>query len=129
MKKDLSAKRDNANKAISSLEKALARDWENDEELRDAVIQRFEFSLETCWKLYKAIFEDEGVVLSSPKAAFRHMLQAGILTKDQTEYSLKMVDDRNNTSHTYNKELADEIASRIPGYFDLLSKLINHSSI
>ncbi len=123
MKKDLSKKKENALKAISSLKKALERDWQNDEELRDAVIQRFEFSLETFWKLQKAIFEDEGVILASPKAVFRQMLQAGLLDDKQTEFALKMVDDRNETSHTYNKELAEDIASRIPSYYKFLVDL------
>ncbi len=67
-KKDLSAKIANASKALNALNRALKRDWQHDEELRDAVIQRFEFSLETLWKYYQAKYETEGLLIDTPKA-------------------------------------------------------------
>lgn len=124
MKKDLSKKFANFNKATSALGRALARTWQNDEELRDAVIQRFEFSLETCWKFYQAYFDEEGIITGSPKAVFRQMLQTGLINSDECQFALNMVDDRNQTSHTYNQEVAEDIASRVPGYYQFLLKII-----
>lgn len=123
--KDLSTKKDNANKAISALKKALARDWQNDEELRDAVIQRFEFSLETTWKLFKAHYENEGIKLDTPKAVFRQLHASNLINYEETEFALKMVDDRNLSSHTYNEALAIEIANKIPEYYQFLSRIYN----
>lgn len=127
MKKDLSKKIANAQKALAALDKALVRDWRHDEELRDAVIQRFEFSLETSWKFFQASFEEEGITTGSPKAVFREMLKLGLININECEFALNMVDDRNETVHTYNKELAEDIASRIPGYYSFLLKIINAS--
>ncbi len=31
---------------------------------------------------------------------------------------LKVIDDRNMTSHSYHEEVAEEIISRIPGYYE-----------
>ena len=39
----------------------------------------------------------------------------------ETEAALKALDDRNLTVHTYNEDLADLIASRIPGHATTLS--------
>lgn len=122
--KDLSTKIENTKKALATLEKALKREWQDDSELRDAVIQRFEFSIETCWKLYKAYFEYEGVKLAAPKAVFRQMHEAGYLSYEETEFALEMVDDRNDTSHTYNEKLAIEIAAKVPSYYEFLKKAL-----
>ncbi len=124
--KDLQTKLSNARKSFAALERALARDWQGDLELQDAVIQRFEFSMETCWKLYKAYFSADGVLLATPKAVFRQMHEAGFLTYEDTELALHMVDDRNLTSHTYNEELALDIASRVPNYAILLRKMLDN---
>jgi hypothetical protein len=45
-------------KALNSLERAIARSTASpaDEELRDAVIQRFEYCYELSWKMLKAIW-------------------------------------------------------------------------
>lgn len=39
----------------------------------------------------------------------------------QTAWQALMTDDRNLTSHTYNKEIADRLFTRIPNYAKLLN--------
>jgi len=93
---------------------------------RDALIQRFEYSFETAWKAVKRYLAVvEGTDISSPKSVIRASLENRLLNESQTRLALQMADDRNLTSHTYNEALAQEIASRIPQYADLLSDWIS----
>lgn len=89
---------------------------------RDAAIQRFEFTFEACWKAAKVVlYVYEGLDIGSPKGIVRACRDIGVLTDEQTVTALKMVDDRNLTSHTYNESLAVQICSRLPLYQQLLS--------
>lgn len=123
---NLAKKKENAHKALDALKRALARDWKNDAELRDAVIQRFEFSIETSWKYYQALFREQNNILSSPKDIFREAFKAGYINEDETETCLEMIDNRNLTSHTYNEELAVDISSQVPDYVTVLEKLLSY---
>jgi nucleotidyltransferase substrate binding protein (TIGR01987 family) len=82
--------------------------------IRDATIQRFEFTYEAAWKALRYhLMEKHGTVCHSPKSCFREALTVGILTPEQTEMALQMTDDRNLTTHTYDEALADQIYQRI----------------
>jgi nucleotidyltransferase substrate binding protein (TIGR01987 family) len=94
--------------------------------VRDATIQRFEFTVEATWKLIQIYLrEKEGLELNSPKSAFRACFQVGLLDEEQTQLSLQMVDDRNLTVHTYNEKLAESIYAHIFSYRELINKIIN----
>jgi len=88
---------------------------------RDALLQRFEYSVEATWKAaQRYLSEIEGIDVGSPKAALRASLRTGVLDEAQTRAGLVMVEDRNLTVHTYDERLADEIAARVPGHAALL---------
>src|SRR5579872_7403307 len=71
--------------------------------VRDAAIQRFEFTLETMWKLaQRYILLQNGIDAGSPKTVIRGCFQAMLINEEQTEILLKAIDDRNLTAHTYN---------------------------
>ena len=86
--------------------------------LRDSCIQRFEFSVELCWKFLKRILEDKGVEVVYPRDVIRTAF-AGRLINDEALW-LSMLDDRNLTSHTYDEDLADEIFAHIPAYYQAM---------
>ena len=89
--------------------------------VRDAAIQRFEFSFEAVWKYAKEYLRVvEGVEVASPKAVIRSCRETGALTDGQTALALKMVDDRNLTAHTYNEEVAVKIFAGLSGYCELM---------
>jgi len=91
---------------------------------RDSLIKRFEFSYDVTWKYLKYYLEKSyGITANSPKAAFRECFSQGIVSEEQLRSLLKMVDDRNLTSHTYNEALAEEVGNRIVNYFKLLNDL------
>lgn len=76
--------------------------------VRDAAIQRFEYSFESAWKLLKGYLEvQEGIVCNSPKGCFREALAIGLLSRAEVEACLIMTDDRNLTSHPYLESLAE----------------------
>ena len=98
-------------KALASLERAVVRSAAEpqDQELRDAVIQRFEYSYDLCWKMMKRRIE-----LDAPNPAEIDRLSYRDLFRDAAEKGLVedvqawMVfrDQRNITSHTYDEAKA-----------------------
>ena len=89
--------------------------------VRDATIQRFEYTFEATWKAAQAVLlERFGVELASPKPVVRASFENGLLSEEEARAALAMVDHRNLTAHTYNEALADEIFAAISGYRKLL---------
>ena len=73
--------------------------------VRDASIQRFEYTFEAAWKTAQLYLKtEEGLELGSPKAVIRSSMQVGLLSEEQTRTALQMADDRNLTVHTYNED-------------------------
>ena len=92
--------------------------------IRDASIQRFEYSFEIFWKLLKEYLrEKEGIICASPKSCFREAFKVELLTEDETIKSLEMTDDRNLTAHTYHEEVAMEIYQKIKMYYELMNNV------
>ena len=95
-----------ADKALTTL-CLLPSTAEVDDIVRDAAIQRFEYTFEALWKAAHSYLQvREGLESGSPKSVIRNCLQVAVLTDTQARLALAMVDDRNLTVHTYNEELA-----------------------
>ena len=93
--------------------------------IRDAAIQRFEYTFEALWKFLQTYLHDkEGIAANSPKAVFRELLPLGFLTEDEVAGFLEMTDSRNDTVHTYKEIVAQMIYSRIPGYAARMEKIM-----
>ncbi len=92
---------------------------------RDAAIQRFEYSFETVWKAAQQVLLMEGMEANSPRSAIRLSRNVGLLTDEQAEDGMRMLTDRNLTSHTYKSALAKEIFSRLAGHARLLDSWLN----
>ena len=91
--------------------------------VRDAAIQRFEYTFEAMWKATQLYLRDEeGLEIGSPKGAIRAALQVGLLNDTQTRLALNMADDRNLTVHTYNQTVAEAIFAHIPEYAHLMEE-------
>lgn len=107
--------------ALASLERALSRAQANpaDEELRDAAIQRFEYTFELAWKmLRRRLMLDLPSSDMAAGASYRVLLrlgaQAGLLADVQSWFVYR--DMRNLTSHTYNQKKAQEVFAVIPTF-------------
>ncbi len=94
--------------------------------IRDATIQRFEYTFEALWKFLKEYLkEKEGIVSNSPKACFKEIFSLGFLTEEETVRCLEMTDSGNDTSYTYKEEVAKLIYSKIKGYNTLMKNLLD----
>lgn len=92
--------------------------------VRDACIQRFEYSFESLWKLLKAYLEyNEGIVCNSPKSCFREALQVQLLSLAEAAACLAMTDDRNKTAHLYLEQLAKDIYAKLPAHLSVMHDL------
>lgn len=115
---NLEIKLNNFKKALQRLEEAAAElyiDKDNDI-VRDAVIQRFEFTYELAWKTTKEYLEYIGIMdKNSPKAVVKEAYAQKLISNEQNW--LTMIKDRNMTSHLYKEEMAKEIATRIIDYY------------
>ncbi len=99
-------------KALTKLHESLKRDYKEDDIVIDATIQRFEFTYELSWKLMKAYLEYNGNLEgTSPRRAIQESFKEGIIIDG--EGWLKMLHDRNQTSHTYDEDIALEIFENI----------------
>jgi nucleotidyltransferase substrate binding protein (TIGR01987 family) len=111
-------------KAIKKLHESLERDPSQDDIVIDATIQRFEFSYELSWKLMKAFLEYSGHInINSPRSTMKIAFKEQLIKKG--EVWLKMLEDRNRTSHTYDEEIALEIYKNIKqNYITLFDHLL-----
>ena len=116
---DIKLKQEQTQRALTSLEELVSKYSENQSDviLRDALIQRFEYSTEAFWKYLKAYLQTEhNLSANSPREVIRTGLTSKLYSEETSQELLQMLDDRNLTSHTYVEELADSIAHRIPVY-------------
>jgi nucleotidyltransferase substrate binding protein (TIGR01987 family) len=116
---DIQLKQEQTQRALTSLEELVSKysEHQSDVILRDALIQRFEYSTEAFWKYLKAYLQTEhNLSANSPREVIRTGLTAKLYIEETSQELLQMLDDRNLTSHTYVEELAQSIAHRIPDY-------------
>jgi nucleotidyltransferase substrate binding protein (TIGR01987 family) len=82
--------------------------------VRDATIQRFEFTFEVIWKTLKFYLEREGLEVASPRQTIKQAFSEGLIpTEDEADTWFMMLEDRNRTSHVYREEVAQEIYDRV----------------
>lgn len=116
--------------AVNSLRSILNRfQKENDIDLRDSVIQRFEYTFSMSIKMIKRFLkqtelsEEElnGMIFSEiiRKANQYNLISTNLETWD--EYRQK----RNMTSHTYDEETAQKVMTIIPAFKDEAEFLLN----
>jgi len=109
-------------KAIQALGVMICKPMDEDRGNIDASIQRFEFTIELFWKLLKRILETKGVEVRYPKDVLQEAYAGGLI--DDEKVWLRMLKDRNLTSHTYNEDLADEIYEHIKKYYPILEEAL-----
>ena len=117
-------------KAISKLENGLARFNldETDDQIRDGLIQRFEFSYEISHKMLKRHLE---AVSPTPEQfdampfadLIRSANEQGILLGDWSKWKIYR-EMRSKTSHTYDEEVAIEVVRGIPPFLEEVRYLL-----
>jgi nucleotidyltransferase substrate binding protein (TIGR01987 family) len=90
----------------------LARTRELSELEQQGLIQSFEFTHELAWNVLKDYLEEKGIMgLIGSKDATRAAFKAGLI--EQGEDWMKMIEDRNRTSHTYDPHVAQAVVENI----------------
>lgn len=93
--------------ALTRLDDALAQP--ENEFVRDAIVQRFEFTFELGWKAMQAHLLDLGTATGAPRQSIRAAVAVGLIGEADAGAWLSMLDARNLTTHTYREEMAAEI--------------------
>jgi nucleotidyltransferase substrate binding protein (TIGR01987 family) len=82
--------------------------------IRDATIQRFEFTFEAVWKALKLYLERQGHECGGPRPTLKKAFTENLIpSPEEADRWLQMLEDRNRTSHAYNEILARQIHQRI----------------
>lgn len=86
---------------------------------KQGLIQAFEFTHELAWNVLKDYFAYQGnPAITGSRDAAREAFQKGLV--EDGEGWMEMIKSRNQTSHTYQQKIADEIAGLIvERYFPL----------
>jgi nucleotidyltransferase substrate binding protein (TIGR01987 family) len=101
-------------KALRQLESSvgLSKQRSLSELEKQGLIKAFEFTHELAWNVMKDYFEYQGATLiMGSRDATREAFQKGLISDG--EGWMEMVQSRNQTAHTYNQNVADEIANKV----------------
>lgn len=115
-------------KITSQFEQATARlsevlHKEKSDILRDSSILRFQLAFDLSWKAIKSwLYEERGVKCASPKKCYREAYAHELI--EHTEMWIDMTDDRNDITHAYKEEWADDLYQRLPDYLKLFQTLL-----
>lgn len=93
--------------------------------LENGKAQKFEYTLELCWKAIKAALkQQEGIDEAAPKKVIKAYYLGGHLVEDDYLALLQAVDDRNKLSHIYAAEEFKAILARLPSYAGLMQRVL-----
>lgn len=112
-------------KALDSLKKALdlyysaSTQEETQKAFRDACIQRFEFCIELSWKTSMKTLGSNTV---AAKPAIREMARSDLILNP--EVWMQFVDSRNETSHSYDENVALRLFKVIEVFYPEALKLL-----
>ena len=104
----------NYRKALKRLNYAvqLSQERKLSELEEQGLIQAFEFTHELAWKTMKDFLENKGISnLIGSKDTTRHAFRLGIILDG--EGWMEMIKSRNQSSHTYNENTAEEIVEKV----------------
>ena len=104
----------NFQKAFSQLSNAatLAQERELTDLEQQGLIQAFEFTHELAWNTLKDFLESRGRSnIFGSKDATREGFAAGLI--EDGDAWMQMIENRNETTHTFDRQVADDIASAI----------------
>ncbi|MBI3817323.1 MAG: nucleotidyltransferase substrate binding protein [Planctomycetes bacterium] len=93
--------------------------------VRDATIQRFEFTFETTWKTLKLYLEHQGQECGGPRPTLKKAFAEGLIaTQDESDVWFEMLEDRNLANHAYHEAMALRIYRNIVNkYTNLLESM------
>jgi len=99
---------------------------------KEGLIQRFEYTHELAWNVMKDYAEYQGnTSVKGSRDATREAFKMQLITDAETW--MDMITTRNDTSHTYNEDIAEEIYIKIvnsyyPVFIDFQNKMEEYKS-
>jgi len=106
----------NVERALAELEAYAALPIANRRD-KAGLIQGFEFTSELFWKLFMKLAPSAGIEAKSPREALMAGAQLRLIEPAEQSHWTQMLLDRNQTSHTYNADLAEVIVGRVLGAY------------
>ena len=101
----------NYQKALAQLERFIEPPALNERE-QQGLIKAFEYSFELAWNTLRDLLRSQGnATLLGSRDTLREAYRLGLI--EQGETWMLMIQDRNLTSHTYNRATADAIADHM----------------
>ena len=113
----------NYEKALSQLISAvnLSKQRRLSELEKQGLIQAFEFTHELAWNVMKDYFVYQGnTSITGSRDAVRESFHKGLITDG--DGWMEMIMSRNQTSHTYNIQVANDIVEKIINHYSTLFK-------
>lgn len=94
--------------------------------VRDGAIQRFEYCFELAWKTMKRILRSKGSEVNHARDVIREAAQEGWI--DEPVLWFNFLEQRNQSSHIYNQDIAAEVYRHLPSFQLELGKLLEKLS-
>ncbi len=109
--------------ALIQLKKFVEKGNELNELEEQGLIKAFEYTYELAWNTLKDFYENQGESgIQGSRDAIQMAFKRGLINNG--EEWMKMLLDRNRTSHSYNEKIADEISKSIlENYYSNFVKL------
>jgi nucleotidyltransferase substrate binding protein (TIGR01987 family) len=88
----------------------------------DSALLHFNLAFEVSWKLLKLDAARAGVVAPTPRAAFRHGLQAGLIA-DEAAFE-RILRQCNDAVHLYRASMAQALLQELPAFHAAFAGLV-----
>jgi nucleotidyltransferase substrate binding protein (TIGR01987 family) len=89
------------------------------------VVKQFELTYETAWKFLKKYLEvTYNREVLSPKAIFRACEEFHLFEQSMLNELITLADARNETTHIYNRLLAQEVCDSIEKHYKVFGKIL-----
>lgn len=88
-----------------------------------AAVQAFEVTYEISWKIMRRVLKKYSVELHYSKDVFRESAKAGLISSPKKWF--KFLEKRNETVHTYESDILDDIFEILPLFIKELEYLIS----
>jgi nucleotidyltransferase substrate binding protein (TIGR01987 family) len=82
---------------------------------KEGLIQRFEYTFELSWKTMKDFLEGKGIETPYPRDVLKQAFAAGLIRDG--DIWMRMLDQRNLLSHTYDEKTFEEASTLVRGVF------------
>jgi nucleotidyltransferase substrate binding protein (TIGR01987 family) len=88
-------------------------------------IQKFDYCTELSWKLIqKYLNVIHKIDAKSAGMTLKELYLLKMITEDEYEQFLNMIDDRNRMNHEYKSDYLEKIHSRLNQYLDLMKRVL-----